>query len=187
MYEFYTRCLIFIWKALYLYRTFISRTSAIKSFFFVFAYFHSHSCHRASKVFFQKCSLSLSHSFLYIFTRIIEHRKSFRKFCHSRNLNLSFIQNNKVYLITYYFSRFDDRFLIIQQKRCFDVNRTYNQRRWIIWLKKKVEFRFDESSFDESLDERMKVLMKVLLMKILTKRIILLTSEFVLCIVHLIM
>ena len=132
MYEFYTRCLIFIRKALYLYRTSTSRISAIKSFSemlvfafafsFSFVYFHSH--HRASKVFwaskifFQKCSLSLSHSFLYILSRIIEHRKSSRKFYHSKNLDLSLIQNDRIYFITYYFLRFDDRFLIIQQKRC---------------------------------------------------------------------
>ena len=30
----------------------------------LFAYFHLHSCHRTSKFFFQKCSLSLSHSLL---------------------------------------------------------------------------------------------------------------------------
>ena len=85
---------------------------------FISEYFHSHSCHRASKVFFQKCSLSLSHSFLYILTRIIEHRKFSRKSCHSRDLNLSLIQNDRVYFITYYSFRFDDRLLIIQQKRC---------------------------------------------------------------------
>ena len=104
MYEFYIRCLIFIWKALYLYRTFISRISAIKSssrmLAFAFAYFHSHSCHRASKVFFQKCSLSLSHSFLYILTRLIEHRKSSRESCHSRDLDLLLIQNDRAYFIT---------------------------------------------------------------------------------------
>ena len=137
-------------------------------FAFAFAYFYFHSCHRASKVFFQKCSLSLSHSFLYIFIRIIEHRKSFRKSCHSKDLNFSLIQNDRVYFITYYFFRFDDRLLIIQM---LDVNRICNQRRWIIWLKKKLNLiqsrrkfflwkfwraneNFDESSFDESLDER---------------------------------
>ena len=72
----------------------------------------------ASKAFFQKCSLSLSHLFLYIFIRIIEHSKSFRKSCHSKDLNLSFIQNDRIYFITYYFLRLDDRLLIIQQKRC---------------------------------------------------------------------
>ena len=56
---------------------------------------------------------------------------------------------------------------------------------------KKIEFDvnsgFDESSFDESLDERMKILTKILLMKVLTKKMIFLTNEFVLCIAHLIM
>ena len=151
VYQFYSRCLIFIWKALYLYKTSISRTSAIKSSFRAFAYFHSHSCHRASKAFFQKCSLSLSHSLLYILTRIIEHRKSSREFCHSKNLDFSLIQNDRIYFITYYFLRFDDRSLIIQQKRCFDVNKTYNQKRWIIWLKKKL-----------NLDSTRVLLMKVL-------------------------
>ena len=87
---------------------------------FSFSHFHFHSCHRTSKVFFQKCSLSLSHFLLYIFIRIIEHRKSFRKFCHSKDLNLSFIQNDKIYFITYYLFQFDDRFLIIQM---LDVNK----------------------------------------------------------------
>ena len=140
----------------------------LNRFFFAFAYFHFHSCHRASKVFFQKCSFSLSHFLLYILTRIIEHRKSFRKFCHSRDLDLSLIQNDRIYFITYYFPRFDDRFLIIQQKKCskkmLDVNRICNQRRWIISLKKRLNLMFnsgfDESFFDESLDERVKILTK---------------------------
>ena len=166
MYEFYTLCLIFIRKALYLYRTSTSKTSAIKSFSkmlaFAFAfssffvYFHSHyrasKVFWASKVFFQKCSLSFSHFLLYIFTRIIEHRKFSRKSCHSRNLNFSFIQNDRIYFITYYSFRFDDRLLIIQQKRCFEVNKTYNQKKWIIWLKKRLNLNST----------------KVLLMKILT-------------------
>ena len=67
---------------------------------FAFAYFHSHSCHRASKVFFQKCSLSLSHSLLYILTRIIEHRKPPREPCHPRGLDLPLIQNGRAYLTT---------------------------------------------------------------------------------------
>ena len=114
MYELYIRCLIFIRKTFYLYKTFISRFSAIKSssemlaFVFAFSsffvYFHSH--HRASKVFwaskvfFQKCSLSLSHSFLYILTRIIEHRKFPRKSCHPRGLDLPLIQNDRTYPTT---------------------------------------------------------------------------------------
>ena len=110
MYEFYFRCLIFIRKALYLYRIFISRISAIKSssrmlaFAFFSVYFHSY--HRASKVFwaskvfFQKCSLSLSHSFLYILTRIIEHRKPPREPCHPRGLNLPLIQGDRAYSTT---------------------------------------------------------------------------------------
>ena len=116
MYEFYIRCLIFIRKALYLYRTSTLRISAIKSFSemlafvfafsFSFVYFYSH--HRASKVFwaskifFQKCSLSLSHSFLYILTRIIEHRKSSREPCHPRDLDLPLIQSDRVYPTTTY-------------------------------------------------------------------------------------
>ena len=107
MYEFYTRCLISIWKALYLYRTSTSRTSAIKSLFRIFSFSfvssnieNLHSCHRASKVFFQKCSFSLSYSFLYIFIRIIEHRESSRKPCHSRGLDLPLIQNDRAYPIT---------------------------------------------------------------------------------------
>ena len=104
MYEFYTRCLISIWKALYLYKTFISRISAIKSFskmlVFAFAYSHFHSCHRASKVFFQKCSLSLPHPLLYILTRTIEHRKPPREPCHPRGLDIPLIQNGRAYPIT---------------------------------------------------------------------------------------
>ena len=65
-----------------------------------FAYSHSHSCHRASRVFFQKCSLLLPHPLLYILIRIIEHRKPSRESCHSRGLDLSLIQNDRVYFIT---------------------------------------------------------------------------------------
>ena len=107
MYEFYIRCLIFIWKAFYLYKTFILKTSAIKSFFRIFSFSfvlssieNFYSCHRTSKVFFQKCSFSLSHFFLYIFIRIIEHRKFSWKFCHSKNLNFLFIQNDRIYFTT---------------------------------------------------------------------------------------
>ena len=67
---------------------------------FISEYFHSHSCHRASKVFFQECSLSLSHSLLYILTRIIEHRKPFRKPCHPRDLDLPLIQGDRAYPTT---------------------------------------------------------------------------------------
>ena len=114
MYEFYIRCLIFIRKAFYLYRTSTSRISAIKSFSemlafvfafsFFFVYFHSH--YRASKVFwtskvfFQRCSLSFSHSFLYILIRIIEHRKPPRKPCHPRGLDLPLIQDGRAYPTT---------------------------------------------------------------------------------------
>ena len=133
MYKFYIRCLISIRKAFYLYRISISRISAIKSFSemfafafafsFFFVYFHSH--HRASKifwaskVFFQKCSLSLSHFLLYILIRIIEHRKSFREFCHSKDLNLSLIQNDRIYFIT----------TCTQQKRVFVMNENEKRRR----------------------------------------------------------
>ena len=54
-------------------------------------------------------------------------------------------------------------------------------------IEKEIEFKFDESFFDESLDERMKVLTKDFLMKILTKKMIFLTNEFVFYIAHLIM
>ena len=108
MYEFYIRCLIFIRKALYLYRTFISKTSAIKSFSemlafafafsFFFVYFHLH--HRASRVFFQECSLLLSHSLLYILPRTIEHREPPREPCHPRGLDLPLIQDGRAYPTT---------------------------------------------------------------------------------------
>ena len=98
---------------------------------------------------FQKCSLLLSHS---LFFRIIEHRKSSRKSCHSKDLNLSLNQNDRIYFITYYLSRFDDRSLIIQM---LDVNRICNQKKWIIWLKKRLHLLIQNST-------------KVLLIKILT-------------------
>ena len=103
-----------------------------KMFAFAFAYFHS---------------------LLYILIRIIEHRKSFRKSCHSKDLDLSLIQNDKIYFVTYYFFRFDDRLLNIQM---LDVNRICNQRRWIIWLKKRLNLMLTQDST------------KVLLMKVLT-------------------
>ena len=42
----------------------------------------------ASKVFFQECSLSLPYPLLYILTRIIEHREPPREPCHPRGLDL---------------------------------------------------------------------------------------------------
>ena len=42
------------------------------------------------------------HSLLYILTRIIEHRKSSRKSCHSRDLDRLLNQNDRTYLITTY-------------------------------------------------------------------------------------
>ena len=67
---------------------------------FISEYFHFHSCHRASKVFFQKCSLSLPHSLLYILTRTIEHRKPPREPCHPKGLDLPLIQDDRVYPTT---------------------------------------------------------------------------------------
>ena len=138
--------------------------------------------------------LSLSHIFILIrviehciliLIRVIEHRKSSRKSCHSKDLNLSLIQNDRIYLITYYSLRLDDRLLIIQQKKCskkmLDVNRICNQRRWIISLKKKLNLMLTQDST------------KVLLIKILTNEWEswrkffwwkFWPNEFVLCIAH---
>ena len=119
MYEFYIRCLISIEKALYLYRTSTSRTPAIKSSFRIFSFsFVSSSIESLLSEMFAFAFAFFSLSYILILIRIIEHRKSSRESCHSKDLDLSFIQNDRIYLITYYFSRFDDRPLIIQQKRC---------------------------------------------------------------------
>ena len=81
MYKFYIRCLIYIWKAFYLYKTFISKTS-IKSSSEILAFV-----------------LVFSHSLLYILIRIIEHQKS-RKSCKPKDLIFLLNQNDKVYFIT---------------------------------------------------------------------------------------
>ena len=67
---------------------------------FSFSFVYSHSHHRASKVFFQRCSLSLSYSLLYILTRIIEHREFSRESCHPRGLDLPLIQDDRIYPTT---------------------------------------------------------------------------------------
>ena len=101
MYEFYIRCLISIWKALYLYKTSTSRTSAIKSSFRIFSFsFVSSSIESLLSEMLAFAFLSLSHFFLYILTRIIEHRKPPREPCHSRGLDLPLIQDDRAYPTT---------------------------------------------------------------------------------------
>ena len=101
MYEFYTRCLIFIWKALYLYKTFTSRTSAIKPSFRIFSFsLVSSSIESLLSEMLAFASLSLSHSLLYILIRIIEHRKPSREPCHPRGLDLPLIQDDRAYPTT---------------------------------------------------------------------------------------
>ena len=101
MYEFYIDCLIFIWKAFYLYRTSTSRTSAIKSFFRIFSFsFVSSSIESLLSEMLAFALAFFSLSYIFILIRIIEHRKPSRKPCHSRGLDLPLIQDGRAYPTT---------------------------------------------------------------------------------------
>ena len=130
MYEFYTRCLIFIWKALYLYRTSTSRIFAIKSSFRIFSFSFVSSSIESLLSEMLAFALAYSHSLSYIFIRIIEHRKPSRKPCHPRDLDLLLNQNDRAYFTTTFALK-----SIKQKKFCNSL-----------WLKKRKKKNHKRSS-----------------------------------------